>query len=150
MASTICFSSLGAHISLQRNNADTFSRSLRGNFSNVQGTELLTPTNHTSRHTLEIMIALHRGTYTFVNAVFAVSCCLVEAVLTIVGHTTMTFASSDVHSIAATNGAPAVHNTIVKKLAKLAIFQPRMCPIRSRMKYAAEHFVSPMQTSRGT
>jgi hypothetical protein len=36
----------------------------------------------------------------------------------------MTFTSSDVHSIAATNGAPAVHKTIVKKLAKLAIFQP--------------------------
>lgn len=131
MASTICFSSLGTHISLQRNNADTFSRSFRGNFSIVQGTELPNPTNHTSRHTLEIMIALHRGTYTIVNAVFAVSCCLVEAVLTIVGHTNMTFASSDVHSITAANGAPAVHNAIVKKLAKLAVFQVWMCPVRS-------------------
>jgi hypothetical protein len=124
VASIICFLFLGTHISLQRNNAELFSRSFRGSFSNVQGTELPTPTNHTSRHTLEIMIALHRGTYTVVNAVFAVPCCLVEAVLTIVGHTNMTFTSSDVHSIAATNGAPAVHKTIVKKLAKLAIFQP--------------------------
>lgn len=131
MASNVCFSFLKTHISLQRSNADTFSRSFRGNFPIVQGTELPNPTNHTSRHTLEIMIALHRGTYTIVNAVFAVSCCLVEAVLTIVGHTNMTFASSDVHSITATNGAPAVHNAIVKKLAKLAIFQVWMCPFRS-------------------
>jgi hypothetical protein len=77
------------------------------------------------------MITFHRGTCTVVSVAFAVSCCLVEAVLTIVGHTNLTFASSDVHPITAINGAPAVHNTIVKKLAKLAIFQPRMCPFKS-------------------
>jgi hypothetical protein len=150
VASSICFSPLETHISLQRNNADTFSLSFCDKCFAVQGTELARPTNHTSRHTLKIMIALHRGTYTVINVVFAISCCLAEAVLTIVGHISMTFESSDVHSITATNGAPTVHNAITTKLDKLAIFQPGICPVRAWMKSAMEHFVSPTQTSRGT
>jgi hypothetical protein len=82
------------------------------------------PTNHTSRHTLEIMIAIHRGTCTVVNIVLTVPRCFGKAVLTIVGHVNMTFASSGVHWITATKGAPAVQSAIVKILAKLAIFQP--------------------------
>jgi len=149
VASSLCLSPLETYVSRQRNNAATFSLSFCDKCSVVQGTELARPTNQTSRHTLKIMIARHRGTYTVVNVVFAISCCLAEAVLTIVGHTNMTFESSDVHSIIATNGAPTVHNATTTKLDKLAIFQPAICPVRVWMKSAAEHLVSPMHTSRG-
>jgi hypothetical protein len=115
-------SSLATHISLQWNNTNTFTLTPCVNFFAVRGTKLARQTNHTSRHTLKIMIALHRDACTAVNAVlFGLS---LRVVLTIVGHANLTLASSDVHSITATSGDTTVHNAVAAKLTRLAIFQP--------------------------